>query len=130
MTKSEIIKEVAEGTGLTKLEIEAVLEGIILSISESLKRGERVDLRGFGSFLVKHRAARDARNPATREIVKLQERFVPVFITANDFLPDLLTAPRGIVNTPLRIPVVTTILAVISGLKKEILFLSIFSITS
>ena len=79
MTKSDIIKEVAEGTGLTKVEIEAVLEGIILSISESLMHGERVDIRGFGSFLVKNRAARDARNPATREIVKLQERFVPVF---------------------------------------------------
>ena len=79
MTKSDIIKEVAEGTGLTKVEIEAVLEGIILSISDSLKRCERVDLRGFGSFLIKHRSAREARNPATREIVKLQERFVPVF---------------------------------------------------
>ena len=79
MTKSDIIIEVAEGTGLTKVEIEAVLEGVILSISESLMRGERVDIRGFGSFLVKNRAARDARNPATREIVKLQERFVPVF---------------------------------------------------
>ena len=79
MTKSDIIKEVAEGTGLTKVEIEAVLEGLILSISDSLKRCERVDLRGFGSFLIKHRSAREARNPATREIVKLQERFVPVF---------------------------------------------------
>ena len=79
MTKSDIIKEVAEGTGLTKVEIEAVLEGMILSISESLKRGERVDIRGFGSFIIKQRAARDARNPATREIVKLNERFVPAF---------------------------------------------------
>ena len=79
MTKSDIIKEVSEGTGLTKVEIEAVLEGLILSISDSLKRCERVDLRGFGSFLIKHRSAREARNPATREIVKLQERFVPVF---------------------------------------------------
>ena len=79
MTKSDIISEVSQGTGLTKVEIEAVLDGFILSISESLKRGERVDLRGFGSFLVKQRAARDARNPATREIVKLQERFVPAF---------------------------------------------------
>ncbi len=79
MTKSDIIKEVAEGTGLTKVEIEAVLEGVILSISDSLRRGERVDIRGFGSFIVKHRAARDARNPATREIVKLQERFIPAF---------------------------------------------------
>ena len=73
MTKSDIIKEVAEGTGLTKVEIGAVLEGVILSISETLKRGDRVDLRGFGSFLIKHRSARDARNPATREIVKLKE---------------------------------------------------------
>ena len=79
MTKSDIIKEVAEGTGLTKVEIEAVLEGVILSISDSLKRGVRVDIRGFGSFIVKKRAARDARNPATREIVKLQERFIPAF---------------------------------------------------
>ena len=79
MTKSDIIKEVAKGTGLTKVEIEAVLEGVILSISDSLRRGERVDIRGFGSFIVKQRAARDARNPATREIVKLQERFIPAF---------------------------------------------------
>ena len=79
MTKSDIIKEVATGTGLTKVEIEAVLEGVILSIGDSLKRGERVDIRGFGSFIVKHRAARNARNPATREIVKLQERFIPAF---------------------------------------------------
>jgi len=79
MTKSDIIKEVAVGTGLTKVEIEAVLEGVILTISDSLKRGERVDIRGFGSFIIKQRAARDARNPATREIVKLQERFIPAF---------------------------------------------------
>ena len=79
MTKSDIIKEVAEGTGLTKVEIEAVLEGMILSISDSLRRGERVDIRGFGSFIVKQRAARDARNPATREIVRLGERFIPAF---------------------------------------------------
>ena len=79
MTKSDIIKEVAAGTGLTKVEIEAVLEGLVLSISDSLRRGERVDIRGFGSFIVKQRAARDARNPATREIVKLQERFIPAF---------------------------------------------------
>ena len=85
MTKSDIIKEVAEGTGLTKVEIEAVLEGVILSISDSLRRGERVDIRGFGSFIVKQRAARDARNPATREIVKLQERFIPAFKVSKIF---------------------------------------------
>ena len=79
MTKADIIREVSDMTGLTKVEIEVVIKGIIVSISDSLKRGERVDIRGFGSFLVKQRAARDARNPATREIVKLKERFIPAF---------------------------------------------------
>ena len=79
MTKADIIREVSDMTGLTKVEIEAVLNGIIDSISLSLKRGERVDIRGFGNFLIKHRGARNARNPATREIVKLKERFIPVF---------------------------------------------------
>ena len=79
MTKSDIIKEVAEGTGFTKVEVEAVLDAIINSIASSLKKGERIDLRGFGSFIIKKRAARDARNPATREIVQLDDRYIPFF---------------------------------------------------
>ena len=79
MTKADIIREVSNMTGLTKVEIESVFNSIIVNISDSLKQGERGDIRGFGSFLVKQGPARDARNPATREIVKLQERFVPVF---------------------------------------------------
>ncbi len=79
MTKADIVDSVSVATGLTKVETEAVLEGIILSISSSLKKGERVDIRGFGSFIVKKRKAREARNPATNEKVSLQERFVPSF---------------------------------------------------
>ena len=79
MTKADIIHKVSDMTGLTQVEVEVVFEGVIISISDSLKRGERVDIRGFGNFLIKQRGARDARNPATREIVKLKERFIPVF---------------------------------------------------
>ena len=79
MTKADIIREVSDMTGLTKVEIEAVFNSIIVNIADSLKQGERVDIRGFGSFLVKQRAARNARNPATSEIVKLKERFIPSF---------------------------------------------------
>ena len=79
MTTADIIREVSDMTGLTKIEVDAVLAGMIISIAESLKRGERVDLRGFGSFLVNQRAARDARNPATSEIVRLKERYIPAF---------------------------------------------------
>ena len=79
MTKADIVEQVAQATGLTKVETEAVLDGIIFYIIDSLKRGERVDMRGFGSFLVKQRAPREARNPATSEIVKLNERYDPIF---------------------------------------------------
>ena len=79
MTKADIVTEVSAATGLTKVETEAVLEGIISSIGSSLKQNKRVDIRGFGSFIVKKRKAREARNPATNEKVNLQERFVPTF---------------------------------------------------
>ena len=79
MTKADIVNSVSEATGLTKVETEAVLEGVLQSISTSLRKGERIDIRGFGSFIVKKRRAREARNPATNEKVSLQERFVPIF---------------------------------------------------
>ena len=79
MTRSDIINTVSASTGLSKVETEAVLEGVINSICDSLRKGERVDLRGFGTFLVKERKARDARNPSTNEIVKLNHRYIPSF---------------------------------------------------
>jgi DNA-binding protein HU-beta len=79
MTKADIVNEVSAATGLTKVETEAVLEGVIKSIGSSLKKNKRVDIRGFGSFIVKKRKAREARNPATNETVSLKERFVPTF---------------------------------------------------
>ena len=83
MTKQEIVNTVSEATGLTKVETEAVFEGVILTISNALKRQDRIDIRGFGSFQVKKRKARDARNPATQELLRLKERYVPVFKVSN-----------------------------------------------
>ena len=79
MTKADIVNEVSVATGLTKVETQAALEGVIQSIIASLQNGKRVDIRGFGSFNVKQRKAREARNPATNEVVSLKERYVPVF---------------------------------------------------
>ena len=79
MTKANIVDEVSKAIGLTKVETEAVLDGVIFYIIDSLKRGERVDMRGFGSFFVKQRPPREARNPATSEIVKLDQRYDPIF---------------------------------------------------
>ena len=79
MTKIDIVNKVARATGLTKVETEAVLEGFIESIIDTLTKGERVDIRGFGSFIVKKKPSRQVRNPSTNEIIYLEERFIPSF---------------------------------------------------
>ena len=79
MTKADIVNEVSQATGLTKVETEAVLEGVLSTIVEAMSEGKRIDIRGFGSFLVKKKESRSARNPATNEIIFLKERFVPSF---------------------------------------------------
>ena len=79
MTKADIIADVSKTTGFTKVEVEILLDSIINSIKLSLANGDRVDMRGFGSFLVKKREARNTRNPATNEILKLDARYIPSF---------------------------------------------------
>ena len=79
MTKQNIIDIVSDATGLTKVETEAVMNGVMKTIIDSLAENERVELRGFGTFGVKHRMPKKARNPGTGEPVYLPERFVPTF---------------------------------------------------
>ena len=79
MTKNDLVKEVSKNTGFTNVEVELILDNIINSIKLSLSKGEKVDMRGFGSFIVKKRNARDARNPLTNKIVRLEERHIPFF---------------------------------------------------
>ena len=86
MVKAEIVDILAQQTGLTKLETKTIVEGVISTISESLLRGERVDLRGFGNFSVKIRKSKVARNPNTGEEVIVPERTVPVFKPSKHFI--------------------------------------------
>ncbi|UCH11703.1 MAG: integration host factor subunit beta [Fidelibacterota bacterium] len=79
MTKSELIHFLARNTGLTKVETETVVDGLLRTIQEVLMMGKKVELRGFGSFQVRVRQPREARNPATQETVLLERRSVPVF---------------------------------------------------
>lgn len=79
MTKADIVDVIAEATGLTKVETEAVVEGFLSTVKSALQEGEKVEFRGFGSFSVKKRMPKKARNPGTGEVVYLPERYVPVF---------------------------------------------------
>lgn len=85
MTKADLVDMVAAGTGLTKLETEAVIEGFFTSVIESLKQGKGIEIRGFGTFKVKKKAGRFARNPKSGEKVFVPEHFVPVFKFSKDF---------------------------------------------
>ena len=79
MTKQNIGDAGSDATGLTKVETEAVMNGVMTTIIEALATNNRVELRGFGTFGVKHRMPKKARNPGTGEPIYLPERFVPTF---------------------------------------------------
>lgn len=85
MTKADIVDKVAIGTGLTKLETEAIIEGFFKTVIESLKEGKGIEIRGFGSYKVKKKNARHARNPKTGDQVEVPEHYVPTFKFSKDF---------------------------------------------
>ena len=85
MTKADIVDRVAAGTGLTKLETEAIIEGFFKTVIEALKDGNGIEIRGFGSYRVKKKNARQARNPKTGEQVFVPEHYVPAFKFSKEF---------------------------------------------
>ena len=79
MTKSDIVDVIASATGLTKVETEAVVDGFITTVIGAMRDGRNIEIRGFGSFKVKKRKGRVARNPRTGAQVMVDEHFVPTF---------------------------------------------------
>ena len=89
MNKAELVAAVAAKTGDTKKAAEASVDAIVASIKEALKKGDKVQLVGFGSFEVRKRAARKGRNPQTKEEIKIPASKAPVF-KAGKALKDLV----------------------------------------
>lgn len=79
MTKQELIAKVAEKSGLSKKASALAVDAVLASIAEALAAGEKVNLVGFGTFEVRERAARIARNPQTGEPVEVPATKVPAF---------------------------------------------------
>jgi integration host factor subunit beta len=85
MIKSELIQKIAATNQyLNHRDIERIVNVVLKEIVEALARGNRVELRDFGAFTVKHRAPRVGRNPRTGAAVSVPERFVPFFKTGKD----------------------------------------------
>ena len=79
MNKTELIAAVAAKTGLTKKDAEAVVNATIETITESLVKGDKVNVSGFGIFEVKAREARVGRNPRTKETIQIPATKLPAF---------------------------------------------------
>ena len=95
MIKSELIQRLAdENPHLYQRDVEKIVSTVFEEITQALARGERVELRGFGAFSVKHREARVGRNPRTGESVDVPDKRVPFFKTGKE-LRDRMNADGG-----------------------------------
>jgi len=85
MIKSELIQRIAAANPhLFQRDVERIINIILEEIVAAMARGERVELRGFGAFTVKHRAARQGRNPRTGDTVFVEDKYVPFFKTGKE----------------------------------------------
>jgi integration host factor subunit beta len=80
MTKAELIDKIAEKKqGLTRKQVEVIVNTVLDGIKDALSREDKVEIRGFGSFRVRHRRAKEGRNPKTGETVSVPPKKVPFF---------------------------------------------------
>ena len=90
MNKTELIAAVAEKTGMTKKDAERVINATVDTITQSLVKGEKVQVSGFGIFEVKAREARVGRNPRTKETIQIPATRLPAF-KASKALKDVVS---------------------------------------
>ena len=96
MIKSELVQRIASrNPHLYVRDVEKIVKAILDEITSALSRGDRVELRGFGAFSVKHRDARAGRNPRTGAHVAVDEKTVPFFKTGKEMRERLNQSPGG-----------------------------------
>ena len=86
MTKAEIVSEIAAKTGLEKQVVLTVVEGMMDTIKTSMINGNEVFLRGFGSFIIKHRAEKTARNISKNTTIIIPAHNIPAFKPSKEFM--------------------------------------------
>lgn len=86
MTKAEIVKAIADESGIEKTQVLAVVEAFMEVVKKSLVAGEPVYLRGFGSFIIKHRAEKAARNITKNTTMTIPAHDIPAFKPAKVFV--------------------------------------------
>ncbi len=86
MTKAEIVNEIAKNTGIEKTQVLAVVEEFVSTVKGSIIAGDPVYLRGFGSFIIKHRAQKAARNITRKTTLTIPAHDIPAFKPSKSFV--------------------------------------------
>lgn len=86
MTKADIVNEISKNTGIEKVTVQKTVEAFMETVKDSLTEGRNVYLRGFGSFIVKKRAEKTARNISRNTTIIIPEHFIPSFKPAKTFV--------------------------------------------
>lgn len=89
MTKADIVSEIAKSTGVEKANVQKIVEAFMDGVKNSLANNENVYLRGFGSFIVKKRATKVARNISKNTTITIPEHNIPAFKPAKSFAAKL-----------------------------------------
>ena len=91
MTKAEIVNEVAKANGIEKVTVQTVFEASMEAIKDSIIKGNPVYLRGFGSFIIKHRAQKAARNITQKTTLTIPAHDIPAFKPSKSFVESVKT---------------------------------------
>ena len=94
MTKADIVNEVAKATGIEKIAVQNVIESFMESVKDSLAKDNNVYLRGFGSFIVKKRAKKTARNISKNTTLIIPEHNIPSFKPAKVFMNNVKSSVK------------------------------------
>ena len=89
MTKADIVNEIAKSTGVEKVQVQAIVEAFMDSVKGAMVKGENVYLRGFGSFIIKKRAEKVARNISKNTTITIPEHNIPAFKPAKSFTSEV-----------------------------------------
>ena len=89
MTKAEIVAEIANKTGIEKVTVQEVVETLMETVKDTMKKGENVYLRGFGSFIIKKRAEKTGRNISKGETIIIPAHYIPAFKPAKSFVNEV-----------------------------------------
>jgi len=94
MTKADIVNEISKSTGIEKIAVQKTVEAFMEAVKGSLTSGKNVYLRGFGSFIVKKRAEKTARNISKNTTIIIPEHFIPSFKPAKSFVSAVKTIKK------------------------------------